>query len=61
MILINDYTPVSPDKYPPTEPVICSHFGCGKTLTMQENLFGKKCIDHPKDQHQDPVKIIKFE
>jgi hypothetical protein len=24
----------------------CSHFGCGKTLTVQEKLYGGKCIHH---------------
>lgn len=28
------------------EPFICSHFGCAKTLTRQEQLFGNKCIHH---------------
>jgi hypothetical protein len=25
---------------------ICKHFGCGKTLSPQEQLFGNKCIKH---------------
>jgi hypothetical protein len=29
-------------------PVICSHFGCGKTLNAQEKRFGKLCISHQK-------------
>ncbi len=28
---------------------ICTHFGCGKELTQQEQLFGNKCIKHSKD------------
>lgn len=38
------------DSYPnyPGEPVICSWFGCGKKLSIREQLFGKYCIDHSK-------------
>lgn len=28
------------------EPHVCSFFGCGRTLTAQEKLFGTKCIIH---------------
>lgn len=28
------------------EPVICKVFGCGRTLSNQEKLFGDKCIHH---------------
>ena len=26
--------------------VYCTHFGCGKELTIREQLFGSKCIHH---------------
>lgn len=26
--------------------VICRHFGCGKTLSLHEQLCGKYCIQH---------------
>jgi hypothetical protein len=29
-------------------PVICSHFGCGKTLNDQEKRFGLFCVTHQK-------------
>lgn len=32
--------------YENPEPVICNHFGCGKTLTSQETLYGDRCIKH---------------
>mgnify|MGYP003406063658 FL=1 len=35
-----------------TEPEICSHFGCGRTLTNQEKLFGNKCIHHSINKKQ---------
>jgi len=28
------------------EPQVCSHFGCGKTLSLEEGRFGNKCINH---------------
>jgi len=32
----------------PEEPVVCSTFACGRTLTAQEQLYGGKCINHSK-------------
>lgn len=29
-----------------SESVICSHFGCGHVLTLQQQLFGNKCPAH---------------
>lgn len=28
------------------EPATCNHFGCGKHLSLQEQLFSKYCINH---------------
>ena len=33
------------DKHPP-EPTYCTHFGCGKILTLPESLAGDKCLTH---------------
>ena len=33
------------DKHPP-EPSYCTHFGCGKILTLPESLAGGKCLTH---------------
>lgn len=33
-------------KFTSVEPVICKYFGCGKTLTPEEKLYGPCCIDH---------------
>lgn len=30
------------------EPAKCSYFGCGLTLTLQEQRFGNRCINHQK-------------
>lgn len=35
-----DFEPVAP------HPVQCTHFGCGKTLTLRESLFSNFCISH---------------
>jgi hypothetical protein len=34
------------------EPIVCSVFGCGRRLTIQEQLFGGKCIDHSKPEEK---------
>lgn len=56
-----------PDKYEleelqvaphPTEPVCCSHFGCGRTLTLQEQLAGDRCVNHQRRKQQDITLII---
>jgi hypothetical protein len=31
---------------PKTEPPVCKHFGCGRHLSPQEQLYGDKCISH---------------
>jgi hypothetical protein len=30
------------------EPYTCTTFGCGRTLTREEKLYGNKCIHHSK-------------
>lgn len=42
------------------EPVICSIFGCGKKLTIQEQLFGGKCIQCSKDKPKSKFSAIKY-
>jgi hypothetical protein len=34
----------------------CSIFGCGKILTLQEQLHGNKCINHQKQKPLDQPK-----
>jgi len=33
------------DKHPPDKSY-CTHFGCGKILTLPESLAGGKCLTH---------------
>lgn len=28
------------------EPVICKHFGCGRQLSLQEEMCGQFCVHH---------------
>jgi hypothetical protein len=30
----------------PHELQVCKHFGCGKTLSLREQLLGNKCLIH---------------
>lgn len=32
-------------------PITCNYFGCGKTLTLRECLFGNYCIKHSAPEH----------
>jgi hypothetical protein len=32
------------------EPPYCSFFGCGKKLSLQEMLFGNRCLRHQKQR-----------
>ena len=34
------------DRTAPGEPEVCKWFGCWKSLTIQEKLFGQYCIHH---------------
>jgi len=38
----------------------CSFFGCGKTLSIEESLFGTKCTEHQKEKRIDPMDVIKL-
>lgn len=40
------------------EPRCCSEFGCGQRLSIQELLFGNKCINHQRQQKLDPSLFI---
>ncbi len=45
----------------PHEPETCKSFGCGKTLSLREQLFGGKCINHQLSPRQpDPTDFVKF-
>ncbi len=33
-----------------SEPARCKVFGCGKILSLQEQLFGDRCVNHPKKE-----------
>lgn len=41
-----------------SEPEVCSDFGCGKRLSLQERLFGNKCIRHQEVKSIDPGEFI---
>jgi hypothetical protein len=34
------------------EPEVCNVFGCGKRLSLREQLFGKKCLEHSQTYTQ---------
>jgi len=36
----------NPHIYRGSGSITCSHFGCGRELSITEQLFGKKCIHH---------------
>lgn len=40
------YTMVEPEKLSGEEGLLCSHFGCGKKLSMIEKLSGRTCTSH---------------
>lgn len=44
---LNEYFVMLSDSTNP-EPHNCTHFGCGRTLSIREQLFGSKCINHSK-------------
>ena len=46
--LLGEWARNTPFVYKSEEPVLCLHFGCGKTLSPRERLFGKLCINHQK-------------
>jgi hypothetical protein len=39
------------------EPYTCKQFGCGKTLTLQQRLFGNYCSDHQHRIVIDPTMV----
>jgi hypothetical protein len=38
----------------------CSFFGCGKTLTPTEKLFGNTCSIHNGEKKVDIMNVLKF-
>lgn len=63
----NSYLIEGVQKYPITipmhvipEPATCRTFGCGKTLTMQESLFGDVCINCQQVKRVDIMSVLKF-
>jgi len=47
--------------YTEPEPVICKWFGCGKTLTAREQVFGDRCQDHTEQKKIDIMMVLKYE
>lgn len=43
-------------EYEPSENPTCKHFGCGKKLTPQENLYSDFCVNHQKKKASDEHK-----
>lgn len=39
--------------------VICSFFGCDRSLSLQEQLCGTVCIHHVKKEKIDIMKVLK--
>jgi hypothetical protein len=42
------------------EPSVCKHFGCGKRLSPQEQLFGNRCQEHSSKKMLDVTMAMKF-
>jgi hypothetical protein len=40
------------------EPIVCRHFGCGKRLSLPEQLAGTKCTNHMKENKIEPSDFI---
>ena len=45
---------------PNNEFAVCSHFGCGKKLTLIEGLAGGKCSAHTGVNQVDIMNVLKF-
>lgn len=63
----NSYLIEQVHKYPETipmhvvpEPRTCSHFGCGKTLSLTEALCGDRCIDHQGRKGVEIMTVLKM-
>jgi len=41
-----------------TDRPYCRHFGCGRRLTLQESLYGDKCIKHSGEYNQTISKPV---
>ena len=44
------------DKHQP-EPSYCTHFGCGKILTLPESLAGNTCLTHQNNANGKIITI----
>lgn len=42
------------------QPATCKNFGCGKTLTREEDLRGKLCINCQGKEKEDIMNFLKF-
>lgn len=45
---------------PSNEFNVCSHFACGKKLTLIESLAGTKCTKHTYEKKVNPMMVFKF-
>ncbi len=48
------------DNSEPEEHIHCAHFGCGKVLTMTEQLYGSLCHEHSVAPKRDITKHINY-
>lgn len=39
---------------------VCSHFGCGRQITMPESLAGNKCTEHMNKKKVDPTRFVNY-
>lgn len=42
------------------EPVMCKTFGCGKELTLEEQMAGDHCHQHCDQKEIDIMNVLKF-
>lgn len=45
---------------PSHEPIVCRHFGCGKHLSLLEQLHGNHCYEHQKVEKVDINKVLSY-
>lgn len=38
-----------------SEPVYCTHFGCGRILTLKESMISNKCYKHVNENGDDLI------
>lgn len=44
----------------PSEAAVCKHFGCGRHLSPQEQLFGDRCQGCSKVERVDVTRFINY-